>query len=236
LAREQVLDAALAQLREYGSTGLTMRRLAEDLGLGVMTLYNYFRTKDELLDGVCGHALQPLRADPDPDASWEQQLEAAIRELHLVLADNPGVLDVFVTRSVYGPALDQIRETLLGILRRAGFPNRQAVHALGALVSFAVGFTITERARSPKTAPVNPSVRFRTLPAEEFPHLTATAAEYQEYLSEAAFEYGLHHLIDGLHRDLVALRPWSTPLASHLDLVEPGTPDASRSPVDQPEA
>ena len=196
-----MLDVALAQVRERGQAGLTMRGLAEELGLGVMTLYNYFRTKEELLDGVCGHALRALRADPDPGAPWNRQLETAIRDLHLALADNPGVLDVFVTRSVYGPTLDRVRETLLGILRGAGFPDREAVHALGSLVSYAVGFTLTERARSPKTAPVNPATRFRALPPEEFPHLTSTAEQYREYLSDAAFEYGLRHLIGSLERD-----------------------------------
>jgi AcrR family transcriptional regulator len=178
-----------------------------------MTLYNYFRTKDDLLDGVCGHALRSLRTDPDPDAPWEDQLEVAIRGLHVALADNPGVLDVFVTRSVYGPTLDAVRETLLGILRGAGFPDRQAIHALGALVSYAVGFTVTERARSPRTARANPAARFRSLPPEEFPHLTATAGDYQEYLSEAAFDYGLRHLIDALHRELSADRRQRPPPA-----------------------
>jgi AcrR family transcriptional regulator len=175
-----------------------MRGLADELGLGVMTLYNYFRTKDELLDSVCGHALEPLRTEPAAGASWERQLESAIRGLHLVLADNPGVLEVFATRSVYGPTLDQVRETLLGILHAAGFPTRQAIHALGALVSYAVGFTVTERARSPKSARVDPAARFRALSPDEYPHLVAAAEEYQEYVSAAAFEYGLHHLIDAL--------------------------------------
>ncbi len=178
-----------------------MRGLAEQLGLGVMTLYNYFRTKDELLDSVCGHALQPLQAKPDPGVSWERQLETAMRGLHLVLADNPGVLEVFAGRSVYGPTLDQVRENLLGILRGAGFPDRQAIHALGALVSYAVGFTVTERARSPKATQSSAAARFEALPPEDFPNLVAAAGEYHEYLSEAAFEYGLRHLIDALRRE-----------------------------------
>lgn len=201
LSQEEVLDAALAQVQEHGLAALTMRRLADDLGLGVMTLYNYFSTKDELLDGVCGHALRALRTEPDPDAPWEQQITTAIRDLHEALSANPGVLDLFVSRSVSGPSLDRVRETLLGILRRAGFPRRQAVHALGSLVSYAVGFTLTERARSPRSA-ANPGARFRDLPADEFPHLTDAADDYQEYMSEGAFEYGLAHLVDSLRREL----------------------------------
>lgn len=202
MSREQVLDAALAQVREHGPAVLTMRGLAGDLGLGVMTLYNYFRTKDDLLDAVCGYALRALCAEPDEEAPWDAQLGTAIRELHLALAENPGVLDVFVTRSVPGPMLDRVRETLLGILRGAGFTDRAAVHAMGALVSYAVGFTVTERARSPKSAPANPADRYRALPPEEFPHLVAAADDYPEYLSEQAFEYGLAHLLESLRRDL----------------------------------
>lgn len=182
-----------------------MRGLAEDLGLGVMTLYNYFRTKEDLLDGVCGHALRAVPTDLDPSAGWDTQITTAIRDLHEALAGNPGVVDIFVARSVYGPTLDQVRETLLSILRRAGFPKRQAVHALGSLVSYAVGFTLTERARSPKIASQSVGVRFQNLAREEFPYLSDAGEDYLEYMSEGAFEYGLGHLVNSLRGELANL-------------------------------
>jgi AcrR family transcriptional regulator len=189
-----------------GLAGLTVRRLADDLGLGVMTLYNYFRTKEDLLDEVCGHALSAVRADLDPTAPWDKQITTAIRDLHEALADNPGVVDIFVARSVYGPTLDHVRETLLGILRRAAFPKRQAVHALGAVVSYAVGFTLTERARSPKVASQSVGIRFQNLSDEEFSYLSDAGEDYLEYMSEGAFEYGLRHLVNSLRAELASVR------------------------------
>src|SRR3989442_1787322 len=69
--REQVLEAALEVIDRERPEAFTMRRVADELGMGVMTLYGYVRSKEEILGGVTALALAEGHPQPRPDASWE---------------------------------------------------------------------------------------------------------------------------------------------------------------------
>ena len=199
---DEVLEGALALIDDEGLNALTMRRLGDALGVSGMSLYGYVRTKEEIIDGVYGYALDHINADLDPDDAWDEQLATAIRKIHTTLNEHPGLVDLLLDRSVPGSGIDVLREELLGILRRAGFPIAESVQALGSLVSYAMGFVVAERARTDTTSPPDQFTRLESLPAEQFPYLTEAAAEYEAHVSNTAFEYGLAHLIAGLRKDL----------------------------------
>jgi AcrR family transcriptional regulator len=199
---DEVLEAALALIDDEGLDALTMRRLAEELGVSVMSLYGYVRTKEEIVDGVYGLALERLNTDLDRDAPWDEQLTTAIRHVHTSLHAHPGLVELLIARSVPGSGIDLVRENLIGILRRAGFPKREALQAHGACMAYAMGFAVAERARPDTGSPSEQFARLRSLPPEEFPYLSEVAAEYGSHLSGDAFEYGLAHLVGGLRKDL----------------------------------
>src|SRR5215469_6392403 len=83
LDRERLVDEALALLDEVGLDDLSMRRLAERLGVTAASLYWYVRDKDELLallaDAISGEI--PL---PDPDLPWREALEVGARNLRRI--------------------------------------------------------------------------------------------------------------------------------------------------------
>jgi AcrR family transcriptional regulator len=194
--RAELLDAALRVIDEYGLAALSMKRVADELGIGVMTVYGYVKTKDELVDAVTHHALSALTATP-PEGSPADRITSAIRLLYQALGQHAGVLEVLLNGPAPGAALDPLREDLLAILDEVGLTGPEAMDALSILYSYAVGFAATERSRNRHSTAAEQR-RVEGLSAERFPHLSVAVDDYASRLSVRAFEAGLHSLIAGL--------------------------------------
>jgi len=91
-----------------------------------------------------------------------------------------------------------LRERMLGLLRGAGFDDNTALQALGALAYYTTGFSGGQALQRMSDA----GSTIVKLPHETFPHLTSLAGSYEQHASEAAFEFGLELLLDGLRRKL----------------------------------
>lgn len=204
LSLEMVFDGALRVIDRDGLDGLSMRRLADELGVGVMTLYGYVRTKEEILDGVIPRALRSLVIDVDTDLPWDEQLTAALVDLHRSLTEHPGALQVVLApHSMSDRAANQIRESLLAVVRKAGFSNTDAVEAIADLVAYVIGFTMMQAQRERLQTAAEQIVNLRELPADEFPHLHDAAEAWATRASERAFRRGLGYLIDGFRGSLI---------------------------------
>lgn len=198
-----VFEAALRLIDAEGLEALSMRRLAQELGVGVMTLYGYVRTKEEILDGVTTIALEALALDIDPRLSWEEQLTSALKNLHRTLQAHPGALELALApHPMSGVAVNHIRESLLSVLRRAGFGKVEAVDAIVILVSYVFGFTNLQAPRDRYQSRDEQLASLKQLSPDEFPYLSDAAEAWAGRASEAAFERGLAHLLKGLRADL----------------------------------
>lgn len=199
LDRDRVLRAALRLVDRDGLAALTMRRLAADLGVGVMTLYGYVRTKADLLDGITQVALEPLAAQPPAEGRWDEQLATAIRTLYAVFQAHPGATQILADGVTPGPALDPVRESLLAVLRAAGFDRREAVVFLHTVFSYVLGFAVVAGHR-PGPSPKERK-RVASLPRADFPHLADSADEFSERFSPDSFEAGLELILTGLRAE-----------------------------------
>jgi AcrR family transcriptional regulator len=199
----EVVDAALRIADTEGLNALSMRRLADELGVGAMTLYRYVATKDELQDQLVVTVLGDLATSPDPSLTWREQLTAVTTELHEKLRAHPGATEIILSRPLPSPAFDRYREAILAILRGAGFPVDRAVDALTSLTCYALGFSLVERVRH-DTDPRQEQRRLKKLPKAEFPNLTEAAAVYPGHLRDRAFTAGLTSMLNGLEFELVA--------------------------------
>src|SRR3954464_12450051 len=92
-SREAITKAALALVDREGLGALSMRRLAAELEMGTMTLYGYFRTKDELLEAVVEEAAAWHRL-PDAEGSWKERLRALARGMRQALGRHPSLIEV----------------------------------------------------------------------------------------------------------------------------------------------
>lgn len=196
--REQVLATALELIDREEADAFTMRRVADQLGMGVMTLYGYVHSREELVEGVAALAFAELHRELPAEAGWEDRLRADVDQLYGVVRRHPHLVTLILELTSASPGLFRLRERMLGTLLGAGFHQTRALHALGVLTSYALGFG-GMRAGG---APVDLPERIRELPAAGFPHLHESADHYAAHLSDEAFDYGLELLLGGLRADL----------------------------------
>jgi AcrR family transcriptional regulator len=196
--REQVLETALDLIDRERPEAFTMRRVADRMGMGVMTLYGYVSSKEEILEGVTTLALARAQPAPATAARWDEQLRSEISALHSLSRRHPNLVTLVLSQSSASPGLFRLRERVLTTLCSAGFGTTTALQALGVLCNYALGFAGAQAG----AAPVDLPERIRELPAADFPTLTEVADSYGSHLSDDAFEYGLELLLRGLRADL----------------------------------
>ena len=190
LSRGLVLDAATTVLSRNGVAGLSMRKLATELGTGPMSIYVYFQTKEQLLDAVADAGLAGIELAIDEQACWQDQLMTSFTSLERGLERRPEIRELLITRSVQGPSVDELRETVIAILRAAGFTPAEALHVLATLYSFTLGYLATAHRAGDTTA-------FNQLDRERFPNLAEAIADYGHRAAASVYTDGLRHLIDG---------------------------------------
>lgn len=198
--REQVLETALGVIDRDGPELFSMRRIADELGMGAMTLYGYVRNKEEMIEGVLALAFAELHREAPPDAGWEDRLRSDVEHLHDICRRHPNVVTLVLGQTSASPGLFRLRERMLGTLLAAGFEEAPALHALGVLTSYALGFGGMQAG----AAPIDLPERIRELPAADFPNLFHAADRYAAHLSDDAFEYGLELLLSGLRAGLAS--------------------------------
>jgi len=202
---EEIEDAALRLLDAEGLEAVTMRRLAEELGTGVTTLYGYVRTKEEILDGLAGKLMGAIDLEVDRDAQWDEQLHAAVTVLHRTLQQHPAIVELLIVpRALSSDAANLAREKILSILRPAGFGVREAVAAITSVFSYVFGYTLMELARARRQSPEDQLPDFSALSPDEFPYLAEAGSAWVNRTTDEAFEFGLRHLIDGLRSEIKA--------------------------------
>lgn len=205
LSRERVLRAAIALADEGGVESLSMRKLADELGVKAMSLYNHVASKDDLLDGILDTALAEIAAPP-PDADWRTGIREIAVSAHETMLRHSWAADLAV-RAKPGPGRLRYGDSLLGCFRNAGFSKELTFHAYHIVESYVQGFTaLVLNYRSVDAAQLGDVVaRFvRGDFAADFPHFTEHALQHLEpepgQDGVNAFELGLDLILDGLER------------------------------------
>jgi AcrR family transcriptional regulator len=198
LNAEQVAAAALELLDEHGLDWLSMRRLADHLGVGTMTLYGYFRSKDELLDAVIDAAVAD-REQVELEGPWDDQLRRLMQAVRRGLGRHPGLVKVRAERPVLRPEALRFAEAGLGILRGAGFSRRDAAQGFRLLFTYVFGYVSFSPDQTAEEARRSSRLAAAALPADEYPAIHDSAEELAEAMAgQAAFDFGLDRIIDGL--------------------------------------
>ncbi|MEU3775078.1 TetR/AcrR family transcriptional regulator C-terminal domain-containing protein [Streptomyces sp. NPDC032472] len=204
LSRDRIVEAAGALVDAEGLEAVSTRRLAAALGVSGPSLYNHFRTKDEILDAVADAVsarvdLSMFEAGAGQD--WREALHDWAHSYRAALADHPNIVPVLARGPGRRPAGLRLADAVFGAMTAAGWPPAQATR-IGALMryfilgsavgSFARGFPDDEAAYDPA----------------DYPHLGRAhlLAERQREVDEGAFETGLAALLDGLALQFDALR------------------------------
>ncbi|MEU9033975.1 TetR/AcrR family transcriptional regulator [Streptomyces sp. NPDC048352] len=208
LSRARVLAEAVALADEEGVAGLTIRALAQRLGVKPMSLYHHVRHKEAILDGIVDAVFAEIELPADgPD--WRSALSRRAHSAREVLGRHPWATAVMESRAHPGPATLRHHDAVLGVLRRAGFPYALAAHAYSLLDSYVYGFALTEAALpfAPRDVEIAVGDFLAAFPAGEYPNLADFAQHHvlrPGYEYGAEFGYGLDLILDGLAARLTA--------------------------------
>jgi len=175
-----VVTAALKVVETEGGDALTMRRVADEIGVSASSLYGYVANKEELVQLVLEQIMTEIPV-PEPGVDWQDMLRAWARECLAVFRRHPGVAGLTLGRVPFGPTMLVAVERMLATLRAAGLPDQVAAFA-GEPADFAG----------------QAGAWLKSMPRDQFPNTVAIADLIVAGRGDDRFEWGLDVLIRGL--------------------------------------
>jgi len=205
LTREEIIKEALALLEQEGPGALSMRRLADRVGVTPNALYTHVRGKADLIDGLIDQVYAGLTLELDQSGDWTQQLTTLSQAIRAHLLAHPAVVPYALQHPGLGPHSLRLGEAIYNVLRPAGFSDQAVVGTVYALLTYILGFVALEIPRAgtdPQTS--DEYVRrmwafFAALPAGEFPHTVELAAQLARSSTDDQFEFGIRTFLAGLN-------------------------------------
>jgi len=205
LSRERVLAAAIELADADGIESLTMRRLAQALGVEAMTLYYHVANKDDILDGLADIVVAEVEVPPIGD-DWKAAIRRRALSAREMLARHPWAAGLIEARTNPSPARSRYPDAVLGSLRQAGFSVEMAIHAFFTLDSYIYGFAVQEQnlpSGTPQELAGMAQMIVTALPAQQYPYLNEVIVDHVlkigfDYSNE--FEFGLDLILDGLEK------------------------------------
>jgi len=206
LTSEDVLRAAVTLADEAGVASLSMRKLAEKLGVKAMSLYHHVANKDEVLDGMVDVVFDEIEL-PVMGTDWKTAMRQRAFSAREALLRHRWAVGLLDSRANPGPATLKHHDAVIGNLRGAGFSVVMAAHAFSVLDSYIYGFVLQEPGLPFETpdelGEVAQSILEQT--AADYPHLTELTLEHvlkPGYAYGDKFAFGLELVLDGLERVL----------------------------------
>ncbi|MER7463065.1 TetR/AcrR family transcriptional regulator C-terminal domain-containing protein [Streptomyces sp. NPDC097981] len=214
LNRDRVLRAAVALADGIGIESLSMRRLAQELGVVPMALYKHVANKEQLLDAMVEAVVGEIDA-PAPGSDWQSAVRQRVLSARAALLGHPWAAQVIRSRTGPTPAVLAYMDSVIGMFRTGGFSVDLTHHAMHALGSRILGFTQELFDAGP-----DPDPQQAALPPEAaaaYPHvaeLAMAAAHDGDSVvgpgcdDQFEFEFALDLLLDGFER--LRLQGWTS--------------------------
>lgn len=193
----EVLVAAAAEIAvDEGVEAVSMRKLADRCGVGVMTLYGYVRTKEELLGALADRFLSEIPMPPD-DAPWTEQVAALFGSVRDVMLAHPALAPILATQRIDGTAAYRGAELVFAALRAESVPDADILTAFAGLTSFTIGAVQREIGMAAQAGGASlPALA--ALPPADFPHVVALAGGLVARDPAKDFADGLRLILDGI--------------------------------------
>jgi len=211
LTRGRVLETAVRLADESGIESLSMRKLARELGVEAMSLYNHVASKADMVDGIVDLVVGEIELPEDGE--WDDAIKRCALSAHEAFLRHPWACSLVIRPSGTGtmpaPRLGYM-DWLLGRLGQAGFAPELTYHAYHVLDAHVVGFTLWELGHLAMAQGAlegnDPETFMAALVAtlrEEYPHVAGHAAQHlSPPPGKGGFEFGLDLILDGLKRAL----------------------------------
>ena len=203
LSKERVLRAAIELADAEGIEALSMRRLAKELGVEAMSLYNHVANKDEILAGILDLVASEFEL-PSEAGDWKTAMRRHAISSRDALLRHRWATSLWMSAQGGGTARLRNGDWMLRTLREAGFSRDLIYHAFHILESYILGYTM-QQLNFPYSGEELKGMAtsfLEQLPADEYPDLVEHIKEHLDPHHEetSGFEMGLALILDGLDR------------------------------------
>jgi TetR/AcrR family tetracycline transcriptional repressor len=216
LSQLLILDVALAIVDQQGLKGLTIRRMANSLGVTPMAIYRHYANKAVILEGLVEHALRTSpgvllgeveeRSEPLCIERSMQEVIDIFSALHNTLLSHPAVIPLVGTAASYGMHAMDVLEKVLVRLSKAGMDGDVAARCVHTLMSYTIGSANleagartqrpAEEKEKPKEWQRTSGMRFEMMPMAKYPTVLALAPHLAGFILEDRFITGLRQILD----------------------------------------
>jgi AcrR family transcriptional regulator len=201
LTRDRILDAALRLGDEHGIEGVSMRRVARELGVEAMSLYNHVPNKAAILGGVIEKVFTGIQL-PDRDQPWTERLRTLARNMYVAFSTHPLVVTLITSGLANPHTIDALRpiEELFAALHDAGFDDRDAACGANALTALLFGTVQLQPAKESRSDEDRLEGQWfqQNVPIDRLPHLHRALRLGRRPEPVADLEFQLDLLITGL--------------------------------------
>lgn len=211
LSQQAVVDAALAVINQEGLGGLSMRRVAQELGTGPASLYAHVSGKEELLELLVDRVSAEITVpEPDPQR-WAAQIRDVARQAYNVYASHSNLALASLARIPTGPNALRVTERMLAVLLAGGVPAQPAAWFLDRLFLYIAGDAYEGALYAEKVRASGEDMRtywdrllgqlrtyFLSLPERSYPNIRGHVDELLTGAGDERFEFGLDLLIRGV--------------------------------------
>jgi AcrR family transcriptional regulator len=198
LSRDRIVAAAVDLIEREGADAVSMRRIAAELGVGVMSLYNHVPNKSALLDAVAENVLSQVEFTDDPSADWPERVRIQARAFRQIAHHYPRSTMVVVSRQMQSTAGLFPVERALSTLLDAGFDGKEAVQMLRMFIAYIVGSLLREVGVTPTFAPVRPDIKVAGIDPALFPVVNELSPHLVACDHDEEFDFGLELLIQAM--------------------------------------
>ena len=182
-----------------------MRKLAKELGVEAMSLYNHVANKTDLLDGMIDIVFSEIEV-PVADGDWKAELRKRAISTREALNRHRWAIGEMEGRSIHGPNNLRLHDAVLGCLRAAGFSIEMTVHAMSVQDAYIYGFALQQSdmaSETPEDFAAEAQRQMRDYALADYPHLVEVVGGHVAqagYDYDAEFLFGLDVILDRLEQ------------------------------------
>ena len=205
LSKRTVTENALKLADADGLDALTIRKLAEHLGVTPMALYWHFRSKEDLLEGVAEQVWGEIDVDVDPSVEWWAQLQGGLESLLKALRAHPSAPQLVLEHEKRNDAALRATEATLEVLLSAGFDSQHASEIARATLWTGITLVMSEAGYQPELSEDERAeyrrrneVYLAMLPAVRYPRLVQCATQMADCDPDFHYRLGVEMFIAGV--------------------------------------
>lgn len=182
-----------------------MRKLAKELGVEAMSLYNHVAHKGDLLDGMIDLVFSEIHS-PAAGGDWKAELRKRAVSTREALLRHRWAVGQMEGRTNHGPSNLKVHDAVLGCLRAAGFSIEMTIHAMSVQDAYIYGFALQQTDMSSQTPDDFAAEAQRQMvdyaeALADYPNLVEVVGGHVSkvgYDYEQEFLFGLNVILDGL--------------------------------------